>query len=145
MKTRVINGGLFVDDRGTLSFSNDFNFENVKRFYQIENHENKTIRAWHGHTSEGKYVYVSRGSILIGAVQICEDDIEIHSTNVEKFVLSSKSPKVLWIPPGYANGFMNLEKDTIVMFYSTSTLEDSKMDDIRFPYNKWDIWNIENR
>jgi len=32
---------------------------------------------------------------------------------------------------------MTLEEDTIVMFFSTSTLEESKKDDIRL---KWDIF-----
>jgi hypothetical protein len=31
-ETKVLNGGLAVDDRGSVSFVNDFNFEGVKRF-----------------------------------------------------------------------------------------------------------------
>ena len=42
-------GGIAVDDRGQLRFVNDFNFANVKRFYQVENHRQGFIRAWHGH------------------------------------------------------------------------------------------------
>ena len=38
-KCKVLNGGIFVDDRGPLRFVNEFNFEGVKRFYQVENHE----------------------------------------------------------------------------------------------------------
>ena len=40
---------------------------------------------------------------------------------------------------------MTLTDDAIVQFFSTSTLEESKGDDIRFPYDKWNIWNIEYR
>ena len=52
----LINGGIAVDDRGQLSFVNDFDFKDVKRFYMVENHEKGFIRAWHGHKKDVKYV-----------------------------------------------------------------------------------------
>ena len=143
---QIISGGIAVDDRGSVRFVNDFNFEGVKRFYQVENHKGGHIRAWHGHRREGKYVYVAKGSALIGAVNLpCEDDPEyqIILPEITKFVLSSQTPKVLWIPPGYLNGSMTLEEDTIIQYFSTSSLKESLDDDVRFPYNKWDIWSIE--
>ena len=134
----LINGGVAVDDRGQLSFVNDFDFTDVKRFYMVENHEQGFIRAWHGHKKEGKYVFVTNGAVLIGAVNMETEDIN-------RFILSSNKPQVLYIPPGYANGFMNLKNNTKVIFFSTSTLEDSMNDDIRFEWDKWNIWNIERR
>ena len=135
---KTYNGGLAVDDRGQLSFVNDFDFKDVKRFYMVENHEQGFIRAWHGHKKEGKYVFVTNGAVLIGAVNMETEDIN-------RFILSSNKPQVLYIPPGYANGFMNLKNNTKVIFFSTSTLEDSMNDDIRFEWDKWNIWDIERR
>ena len=135
---KVLEGGVAVDDRGQLSFVNDFDFKDVKRFYMVENHERGFIRAWHGHKKEGKYVFVPNGAILIGCVNL-------ETEEIDRFVLSSSKPQVLYIPPGYANGFMNLQNNTKVMFFSTSTLEDSLGDDIRFEWDKWNIWNIERR
>jgi dTDP-4-dehydrorhamnose 3,5-epimerase len=83
-------------------------------------------------------VYVPKGTALVGAV-------DMKSETVNKFVLSSQSPSVLYIPPGYANGFKNLEDETIIMFFSTSTLEESKGDDIRFEWDKWNIWEDDYR
>lgn len=137
-KIEKIQGGLFADDRGFLRFINDFDFNEVKRFYQVENHSKNFIRAWHGHKREGKYVYVVRGSALIGAVNL--DSEEIYKTT-----LTSQSPSILFIPPGFANGFKTLEENTILMFFSTSTLEESKGDDIRFEYDKWNIWEEDYR
>lgn len=136
--SQLINGGLSVDDRGCVRFVNDFNFENVKRFYQVENHSKGFIRAWHGHKQEGKYVYVSTGTALIGVVNM-------ETNEVSKFTLSSKSPKILWIPPGHFNGFKSLEENTNIIFFSTSTLEESLGDDIRMPHDKWDIWSEDYR
>jgi|TARA_R110002020_G_scaffold332719_1_gene548121 dTDP-4-dehydrorhamnose 3,5-epimerase-like enzyme len=134
----IINGGVAVDDRGSVRFVNDFNFDTVKRFYQVANHKRDFIRAWHAHEKEGKFVYVTKGSALVGAVNLKNEEIT-------KQVLSASSPKVLYIPPGYANGFKSLEEDTIILFFSTSTLEDSLGDDIRFPYDKWNIWEEDYR
>lgn len=136
----VMTGGVFADDRGKLRFVNEFDFSKVKRFYQVENHRQGFIRAWHGHVSEGKYVYVPQGSALVGLVSL-----EQESATPHKLTLTSEKPQVLWIPPNHANGFMNLEENTIIMFFSTSSLEESKDDDIRFPYDKWNIWEEDYR
>lgn len=135
----LIKGGISIDDRGCLRFANDFNFEGVKRFYQVENHRRGFIRAWHGHRNEGKYVWVTSGTALIGVVPL--DSKEGDMSNVKKFVLSDKSPSILWIPKGNYNGFMSLEENTKIIFFSTSTLEESKDDDIRKEYDVWNIWN----
>ena len=127
---------MVVDERGTVKFVNDFDFKKVKRFYQVENHARGYIRAWHGHKTEDKYVYVVQGSALVGVV-------DLKTEEIQKFVLSAKKPRVLWVPANSANGFMSLEENTKVIFFSSHTFEESKKDDLRFPYDKWNIWNID--
>ena len=75
------------------------------------------------------------------------DDWENPSKNldVERYVISEKKPQVVYIPPGYANGFMSLTKDLKLVFYSTSTLEESSGDDIRYDARYWDIWDVVER
>ena len=142
---KIINGGLATDDRGTVRFVNDFDFKDVKRFYQVENHRAGFIRAWHGHKKEGKYVYVAKGTALIGAVPLSEIEKGKDAQNVFKCVLSSNNPKIVYIPSGYANGFKSLESRTIIQFFSTSTLQESLGDDIRFDYDLVDIWKEDYR
>jgi dTDP-4-dehydrorhamnose 3,5-epimerase len=141
----IINGGLAVDDRGEIVFVNDFHFEAVKRFYMVSNHKQGFIRAWHAHKREAKYVFAVAGAALVGAVKI--DDWEKPSVDlpVEQYVLSSKKPQILYIPSGYANGFMSLTPDLKLIFFSTATLEQSAGDDIRYDARYWDIWNIVER
>ena len=139
----IIVGGVAVDDRGSLRFVNDFDFEGVKRFYQVKNHRRGFIRAWHGHEREGKYVWVASGSALVAAVPMDAEKGDVSS--VKKFVLSEQQPKVLYIPAGYYNGFMNLEEDTRIIFFSTSSLEESNGDDIRQEYDCWDVWKEDFR
>lgn len=144
---RVLDGGLAVDDRGTVSFCNNFDFKGVKRFYKIENFDKSVIRAWHGHVKEGKYVYVVKGSIVLGAVPMDDTKAPNKQNKVNRYVLSGRKPSIVFIPPGYANGFRILEEETQILFFSTSTLDESKGDDYRFPADYWgnQVWEVENR
>lgn len=137
-KCKIYNGGIFVDDRGALRFVNEFNFNNVKRFYQVQNHERGFIRAWHGHKHESKYIYVTKGTAWIGIV-----DMKTHE--IEKYVLSDKTPKILYVPAGKYNGFQSLEEDTSIIYFSTTTIEDTKNDDYRKDYEEFPIFNKEYR
>ena len=145
MEPRLIKGGLAVDDRGQVSFVNDFDFQGVKRFYAVENHRRGFIRAWHAHRKEAKYVMVVRGAALICAVEIDDWDNPSTDATVHRHVLSEKSPAVLFIPAGYANGFMSLTADTKILFFSSSSLEDSVGDDIRYDARHWNPWTVEER
>ncbi len=144
-KLEFLPGGLAVDDRGSLKFINDFSLAGYKRFYVVENHKQGFIRAWHGHKQEAKAVVCLQGSAIVAGVKV--DDWENPSPDlpVERFVLTSAKPGALLIPAGYANGFMSLTADTILMFFSSSTLAESAADDIRFESRLWDPWKIEER
>lgn len=145
---RLIKGGIAVDDRGTLTFINDFNFKNVKRFYQVNNFSTNIIRAFHGHRNEAKYVFVPNGSILINTIPLHElEEKKELASNINRFVLSSINPSILYIPENYSHGFKALQNNTNIIFFSTSTLEDSKDDDIRHPFDivGKEIWETENR
>ena len=141
----LIQGGVAVDDRGELLFANDFIFEGVKRFYMVSNHQANFIRAWHAHKREGKYVLVVQGAAIVGAVKIDDWSAPSRGLEVHRYVLSASQPRVLWIPPGYANGFKSLSAGTKVLFFSTATIDESRDDDVRYDARYWDIWNVEER
>jgi dTDP-4-dehydrorhamnose 3,5-epimerase len=141
----LLAGGLAIDDRGEVGFVNDFDFAGVKRFYTVSNHTQGFVRAWHAHRRETKYVTVVSGAALVGAVPVDDWASPSRDLRVDRFVLSSRKPSVLYIPAGYANGFMSLTADAKLMFFSTSSIEESKDDDIRFDALHWDIWTVERR
>ena len=141
----LMAGDLAVDDRGTVGFVNDFNFAGVKRFYTVTNHRTGFVRAWHAHRREAKYVTVVRGSALIGAVRVDDWSNPSRDLPVHRRVLAAAKPAVLYIPPGFANGFMSLTADAAIMFFSTATLDESRGDDIRYDARHWDIWTVEER
>ncbi|MDP6087919.1 MAG: dTDP-4-dehydrorhamnose 3,5-epimerase family protein [Nitrospinota bacterium] len=141
----LLEGGLSVDGRGKVGFVNSFQFEGVKRFYMVENHRSGFIRAWHGHRREAKYVLAVSGSAIVAAVRIDDWDQPSKDLPIHSYVLSESKPSVLHIPAGYANGFMNLTEDTKLVFFSTSTLEESLNDDVRYDARYWDAWTVEER
>jgi dTDP-4-dehydrorhamnose 3,5-epimerase-like enzyme len=145
MAAELLRGGLSVDDRGEVAFVNDFAFGDVKRFYTVSNHAVGFVRAWHGHQHEAKYVLAVSGSALVCCVEIDEWEKPSPDLAVQRFVLSERSPAVLRVPAGFVNGFMTLTSDAKLMFFSTSTLDDSLGDDIRFPARYWDPWQVEER
>jgi len=142
---RLIQGNLRIDDRGEVSFVNDFVFEGVKRMYIVRNHQSGFIRAWHAHKKEAKYIFVASGTALVGAVEI--DNFENPSKNCKsyRFTLSAKTPAVLFVPPGYANGALSLTSDTVIEYFSTASIEEAKDDDYRYDARYWDIWGIIER
>jgi dTDP-4-dehydrorhamnose 3,5-epimerase-like enzyme len=141
----ILPGGLAVDDRGEVGFVNGFDFAGVKRFYTVHNHRAGFVRAWHAHRREAKYVTAVSGASLVAAVPIDDWDHPSASQPVVRHVLSAAAPRVLFIPAGYANGFMSLTEDARLVFFSTATLDESGNDDIRYDSRHWDIWTIEER
>ena len=142
---RLIEGAAAVDDRGSVGFVNDFEFEGVKRFYAVSNHRPQFVRAWHAHRHEAKYVTVLAGAAIVGAVEIDDWDSPSREADVHRFVLSAQKPSVVYIPPGYANGFMSLTPDALLVFFSTATVEESRGDDVRYDARYWDIWDAVER
>jgi dTDP-4-dehydrorhamnose 3,5-epimerase len=141
----LIQGNLFVDDRGELGFVNDFDMANVKRFYTVSNHSANFVRAWHAHKKESKYVTVVKGAAIVAAVKIDDWQKPSKEAKVFRFVLSAASPAVVFVPNGYANGFMTLTRDAKLMFFSTVGLEESRGDDFRFDAHYWDPWKVVER
>jgi len=146
-KLEFLAGGLAVDDRGRLTFCNDFDLmaAGIRRYYIVDNHDARFIRAWHAHKRETKYVNLLAGAAVVAAVKV--DDWERPSVglDVQRFVLSSDRPGLLRIPGGFAHGTMSLVPGTKVMFLSTSTLKESADDDYRYDAFYWNPWEVVPR
>jgi len=142
---QLIEGGLGIDDRGEVGFINGFDFDKVKRFYWVSNYKQGFIRAWHAHQREAKYVTVVQGSALIAAVAIDDWKNPSKDGKIWKYTFSAHKPCVLYVPAGYANGFMSLTQDTKLIFFSSSSLDEAKGDDFRYDAYYWDPWKIIER
>jgi len=135
---KLIRGGIFKDERGTIQFVNDFHLSDVKRFYITENFSINTIRAWQGHRTEKKYFYTITGEFLIGLVKIDNWENPSKDLHAEKIILSDKDSKILEIPTGYANGLRALKPNSKLLIFSDKTLEDA--DKYIYDKNLWMDW-----
>ena len=128
----VIEPTIFSDDRGW--FMESFNEERfsaelkslglpVPRAFVQDNHSSSkrgVLRGLHyqvGPHAQGKLVRVVNGSAFDVAV-----DIRKSSPTFLKWVgveLNSSNKKMLWIPEGFAHGFLALEEDTHFLYKTT--------------------------
>ncbi len=136
---------MFVDDRGSISFVNNFDLAEVRRFYVVENHEVGFIRAWHCHMEESKYVMALEGTAILALVRIEDPENPPVDPHIYRYVLTSSDPTVLWVPPGYAHGAKTLDAGTKLIFFSDASLSESQKDDFRFDAFQWDPWSVVPR
>jgi dTDP-4-dehydrorhamnose 3,5-epimerase len=145
----IIPGGLHVDDRGAVSFVNDFHFDDVRRLYLIENHAPGTVRAWHGHRRQDKWAICVRGAVVVCAVPLeWFDELGRDPARVPlyRFTLSEWQPAVLHIPPGYANGAMSLTPGGKTMWFSSLLHGEDPEEEINYPANVLpDVWQVNYR
>jgi dTDP-4-dehydrorhamnose 3,5-epimerase len=146
-----IEPSIFSDSRGFFMETfkeTDFKNQITEKFVQ-ENHSKSiknTLRGLHFQINpkgQGKLVRCISGSILDVAV-----DIRKESENYGKWVsvvLSSENKKMLYIPKGFAHGFLALEDDTEIIYKCTE--EYSKEHESSIIWNDSEIgidWGINN-
>lgn len=139
MIPKYFKGGISIDARGSVSYNNKLILKKIKRFYFVQNKKKSFVRAWHGHKIEAKYILCINGRAKISAVKIKNFKKPSKKSKVFSWILDSKVPSTVYIPPGFANGSKSLTKNMKLLVLSTTLLEKSLNDDYRFPKNFWRI------
>lgn len=149
---KLIKPNVFKDERGL--FMESFNFEKFKELGLPTNfvQDNQSIslknvlRGMHYQMNpfaQGKFVRVLKGAVLDVAV-----DLRKSSPYFGKWVsaeLSEHNNLMLWIPEGFAHGFVSLEQDTIFVYKCTNFY--SKESERSFRWDDPEVgidWGIKN-
>lgn len=145
------------DDRGFLiPFTDDIDHNLFHRCYIVEDYGKGVIRGLHYHKEEMKIFTIVSGAAKFITMDLPEgiadrnDNDEIktylvkHPDSVKSWVLSSRHHGVLIIPAYFANGWISLEENTILVSLSNLRFEKAIHDDIRIdPYiigeDKWKV------
>ena len=129
----LIDGGKHTDQRGTLTFLNDFDMSIVKRFYTIENADVEIVRAWRAHRIEQRWFHAIEGMFEIKLIKI--DDWENPDPLLPKqtFLLSSKTAQVLHVPAGYASSIQATQAGSRLIVFADYGIEYAKLDDHLYP------------
>ena len=119
---KVIQSKRFVDSRGF--FREDFKkkfFKNKKFIFACTSSSKKNVlRGLHLQTkfSQEKYVSILKGSVLDVVVDLRKNSKTFGKHF--KIVLSDHNAKSLFIPAGFAHGFLGLKKENIIYYYCTN-------------------------
>ena len=148
---KLFKPDVFKDDRGFFieSYRKDdlLNYGIDVDFVQ-DNHSGSvkdTLRGMHFQYDkpQGKLIRVTKGEAIF-----VEVDIRItsdHFSKYEKFNLSSDNNHILWVPPGFANGFLTIS-DWCEVQYKCSAIYNPKGESgIRWDSPKIEIkWDCDN-
>ena len=147
----VIEPQIFEDSRGFFMESynyNDFKEIGIDNIFVQENHSKSlkgVLRGLHfqkGEYSQAKLIRALKGVVLDIAVDLRKD-----SETFGKYIaveLNEKNKKMLFIPKGFAHGFLSLENDTET-FYKCDNFYNPKSES-GIIWNDRDLnidWNFE--
>ena len=138
----IYEGDIHTDKRGAISFVNDFTFRDVKRFYNITHPDTGVIRAWQGHRIEHKYFFVPAGRFVVAWVLINDWSNPSPDLQSSYTILAANEPRILHIPPGYANGIKAITAFSVLTIYSDLSLSESENDRWSFNQSLWLDWTV---
>ena len=148
----IIQPKVFEDDRGYFYESyNKVAFEKIgiKNEFVQDNQslsQKGVLRGLHFQNppyAQGKLVRAIKGSILDVAIDLRKNS----NTYGEHFdiVLNETNKTMLWIPPGFAHGFLTLEDNTIFSYKCTNIFNKASEDCIIWNDSTLNInWGITN-
>jgi len=92
---------------------------------------------------QGKLVRVARGAVMDVSVDIRKDSPTFGKWKA--FELSEQNKRMLWIPPGFAHGFVTLEDNTIFIYKCTNIYNKESENSIRWDDPELNIdWGISD-
>lgn len=122
----IIESSVFSDDRGCfmeLFHAGKFAALGLPTVFNQDNHSRSvrhTLRGLHYqlHEPQGKLIRVAAGRIFDVAVDLRRDSSRFGQSSC--VVLEGSEAKQLWIPPGFAHGFLVLSETADVSYKCTS-------------------------
>ncbi|WP_372770458.1 WxcM-like domain-containing protein [Lutibacter sp.] len=134
MEPTIIKGDIYSDNRGNLTFNNNFDLSSIKRIYFIENKNTSIIRAWQGHKIEQRWFSAVIGSFKILLIKIDNWESPTRNLNPQEFILSSKTLDILHVPKGYVSNIQALEESSKLLVMADYLLGKIK-DEYKYPQN----------
>tara|TARA_R100000008_G_scaffold73885_1_gene52456 strand:- start:1672 stop:2181 length:510 start_codon:yes stop_codon:yes gene_type:complete len=156
----LIDNLVLNDVRGFLSPLTDcIDPDLINRVCYVGDFGRGVIRGVHYHKKEWKIYAVLSGAAKFLSIKfpesfpvIVDDENQSAIRNfllnnpqyISSYVMSSRNPQILAIPPNRANGWISLEENTNVIFLSNLVFEEARSDDYRYhhsivPSSCWEL------
>ena len=133
-------GSRHEDERGIITYNNDFDASQIKRIYTIENHSTKFIRGWQGHKIEQRWFSAIKGSFKISVISVDYFENPSKNLEIEHYILNDENLSYLHIPQGRITAIQALENNSkllVLAYYALGEVQD----EYRFPIDYFENRN----
>lgn len=133
---KITKGNKHTDQRGIITYNNDFDASQIKRIYTIENSSLDFIRGWQGHKVEQRWFACMKGKFEIRVIKL--DDFENPSKDLPqiKYLLTADSLDFLHVPGGCITAIRALEEGSKLLVLGDYLLGEIQ-DEYRFELDKF--------
>lgn len=128
----ILEGKKHNDERGSITYNNDFDASAVKRIYTIENHSTDFIRGWQGHKTEQRWFACIDGAFEISVIKIDDFDHPSKELTVTKHRLNNESLTYLHVPGGCVTAIQAMKTGSKLLVLSDYAIGELQ-DEYRFP------------
>lgn len=127
----LLEGKNHQDQRGVITYNNDFDASQIKRIYTIENHSTDFVRGWQGHKLEQRWFACMKGSFEISVIEV--DDFENPSKDltIQKYLLKDDVLNYLHVPSGCITAIRAKSEDSKLLVLADYLLGEIK-DEYRY-------------
>ena len=146
-KTNTFNDkrGYFEEIFNKKEVHKKLNIKFINKLVCVSFSKKNVIRGFHFQKQNpiDQIVYVQKGKILDVVIDIRKNSRTFGQ--YEKFILSEKNKKILFMPKGFAHGFCALEKENVIIYnlseyykknYDTGFRWDDKRINIKWPIDR---------
>jgi len=96
----LLQGKAHQDNRGIITFNNEFDASEIKRIYTIENHSPDFIRGWQGHKIEQRWFACMKGSFEVSVIEVDDFTNPSKDLTIQKYLLTDEVLTYLHVPSG---------------------------------------------
>ena len=130
----LLQGKAHQDNRGIITFNNEFDASEIKRIYTIENHSPDFIRGWQGHKIEQRWFACMKGSFEISVIVVDDFTKPSKDLAIQKYLLTDEVLTYLHIPAGYITAIQSKSLDSKLLVLADYGLREIT-DEYRFDLN----------
>lgn len=129
---KYLEGKKHKDERGVVTFNNDFDASQIKRIYTIENHSLDFIRGWQGHKIEQRWFASMKGSFEISVIKLDDFSQPSRVLTIQKYILTDDVLTYLHVPSGCITSIQSKCEGSKLLVLSDFKLG-AVQDEYRFP------------
>lgn len=130
----LLGGEKYQDERGIITFNNDFEALPIKRIYTIENHSTQIIRGWQGHKIEQRWFACMKGSFEISVIEVDDFTNPSKDLTIKKYILTDEVLTYLHIPAGCLTAIQAKSENSKLLILADHKLGEIN-DEYRFDLN----------